>query len=406
MAFEHLPYTNFHNLNMDWIIEKVRDALDRGYSPENPPPYPVSSVNGMTGAVNVPVPEVLTVNGKTGHVKTPFVEPEAPVLEMDNVIDSSRWGIMRKDVFGDSWGLVLENENATEAPVIYARTKEESGEMHEARLLTNADIPESAGVVSVNGMAGVVNVDGNNLRYDSNYTLNQKIASIIPSINDKIPQSDIINDLVTDNPNKVLSAQQGKALNDKLALIGNVKYVTKENITLLDEINSMTGTAPFFIMKAGYGVTTDYPNAGSIEEYTAIVVGYDAGDRKRYTVILCEFGANEHRYIWMRNILDGQWLNLWTQFDQYSAYSKSYTGDLNGITTTGTVTAINCTNVPDTEDDVPYTIGFVRTMISESDNGYGYQVFYPANVSSPYIFARNKIAGAWNMWRSFSGGVG
>ena len=46
------------------------------YSPENPPPYPVTSVNGKTGAVtglysadNVPPYPVTSVNGKTGAVE-------------------------------------------------------------------------------------------------------------------------------------------------------------------------------------------------------------------------------------------------------------------------------------------------------------------------------------------------
>ena len=45
--FEHFPYTNFHDLNLDWIIQKVKEA----YSPDNPPESVVLSVNGETGDV-------------------------------------------------------------------------------------------------------------------------------------------------------------------------------------------------------------------------------------------------------------------------------------------------------------------------------------------------------------------
>lgn len=45
--FENFPYTNFHDLNLDWIIEKVKEA----YGPDNPPPNVVISVNGETGEV-------------------------------------------------------------------------------------------------------------------------------------------------------------------------------------------------------------------------------------------------------------------------------------------------------------------------------------------------------------------
>lgn len=45
--FENFPYVNFHDLNLDWIIQKVKEA----YSPDNPPEAVVLSVNGETGDV-------------------------------------------------------------------------------------------------------------------------------------------------------------------------------------------------------------------------------------------------------------------------------------------------------------------------------------------------------------------
>ena len=47
--FEQFPYTNFHELNLDWIIQKVKEA----YSPDNPPQNVVLSVDGQTGNVRV-----------------------------------------------------------------------------------------------------------------------------------------------------------------------------------------------------------------------------------------------------------------------------------------------------------------------------------------------------------------
>ena len=47
--FEQFPYTNFHELNLDWILQKIKEA----YSPENPPQNVVLSVDGQTGNVRV-----------------------------------------------------------------------------------------------------------------------------------------------------------------------------------------------------------------------------------------------------------------------------------------------------------------------------------------------------------------
>ena len=47
--FENFPYTNLHELNLDWIIE----TLKKCYSPDNPPESMVISVNGASGVVTL-----------------------------------------------------------------------------------------------------------------------------------------------------------------------------------------------------------------------------------------------------------------------------------------------------------------------------------------------------------------
>ena len=44
-----MPYTNFHDLNLDWIIKRIMNV----YNDENPPPYPVRTVNGQVGNVHL-----------------------------------------------------------------------------------------------------------------------------------------------------------------------------------------------------------------------------------------------------------------------------------------------------------------------------------------------------------------
>ena len=67
------PVTSVNGKTGDVTIE---GGTGDAYSPENPPPYPVTSVNGKTGAVtglysadNAPPYPVTSVNGKTGAVE-------------------------------------------------------------------------------------------------------------------------------------------------------------------------------------------------------------------------------------------------------------------------------------------------------------------------------------------------
>ena len=68
------PVTSVNGKTGDVIIEG--GGTGNAYSPDNPPPYPVTSVNGKTGAVtglysadNAPPYPVTSVNGKTGAVQ-------------------------------------------------------------------------------------------------------------------------------------------------------------------------------------------------------------------------------------------------------------------------------------------------------------------------------------------------
>ena len=68
------PVTSVNGKTGDGTIEG--GGAGNAYSPDNPPPYPVTSVNGKTGAVtglysadNAPPYPVTSVNGKTGAVE-------------------------------------------------------------------------------------------------------------------------------------------------------------------------------------------------------------------------------------------------------------------------------------------------------------------------------------------------
>lgn len=282
--FENFPYTNFHNLNLDWIIEKVKEAYgpdnppptfvmsvngqtgdvivypdavvklptveeatwnifrfangtERGvefspgemkridgtgrykvYDEQNPPPYPVISVNGETGNVilyrsayialptvqedtwtfyrisagtttgiqftaekaqrisgqnrydiydaqNPPPYPVTSVNGKTGNVKTPFVDPSESILDLDTDSPGDTWGFARSTLGGKATLYLDTTGNDVKAYIQYVSDDETI--YKEYPLLTDEDIPESAGVISVNGEFGVVTVYGSGISRSS-----------------------------------------------------------------------------------------------------------------------------------------------------------------------------------------------------------------------------------------------
>lgn len=261
MAFENFPYSNFHEINLDWILEKVKAA----YSASNPPDYPVTSVNGQTGDVIIAIPAnmvqsvngetgvvilyrnpltqfpatdeqrwnlfricdgsergiefdedgahriegvrriliydeenqpdypvtsvngqtgdvhitagVNSVNGKTGNVVTPFVNPNADILTLDSNSNTVLWGISRNVAGGN---VALYISSGAGSPQAFIRFTPEDGEPINLPLLSSADIPTEAGVISVNGATGVVSLYGTNINTTdaSQMSINTKLANI------------------------------------------------------------------------------------------------------------------------------------------------------------------------------------------------------------------------------------
>lgn len=213
--FENFPYTNFHDLNIDWIIERIMSA----YGPDNPPPIGlVLSVNGETGAVvtykdhivqlpdapetlwnifrlidnqangiqfnkngaaeriqganrykiydegNPPpgsVPPVSSVDGMTGAVNT-WANTTNPDLMVPDASTGNSWAIFRLLANNDAMGISLKYDAVTQTYKAYLAYLPQGGTLTETELLTTASLPPS-GVVSVNGQSGVVTLDGEDI---------------------------------------------------------------------------------------------------------------------------------------------------------------------------------------------------------------------------------------------------
>lgn len=353
--FENFPWTNLHELNLDWLIQELKmvkesavisvngetgevilyqdpdiefPATDNGgwdmvrkvdgsiaagirftadgiaylitgaqvrqlYDANHQPPYPVTSVNGQTGEVEIEAP-VTSVNGLTGavvlyseqFVQLPDLTGEQIAnwnfyrrinnvlhgIQFDNdgrayimqgmnryqiytehnqqplnFVDDENAGIMKisTDAPAGVWGLLRETDSGTAGivfsydattPTAYLQyLTQEGGQTvtHNIKLLTPDDIPTSSGVVSLNGLTGVVVINGSNLNYKSgsNFTIEQMIDNINQNIGDLADLDTTVNTSAVDAINEV----NGKAEANETA-IENVK----STIAIVENGNTAT----------------------------------------------------------------------------------------------------------------------------------------------------------------------
>lgn len=126
--FEQFPHTNLHELNLDWLINMINQFKEE-----------------------LEDSAVLSVNGETGHVT--LYESENVILPaLPEGVD--QWRLVRL-MDGQYVGILFYNNHA------YFQRGNET-----MRLLTLEDIPSSSGVVSWNGLTGVVNVTGQDIPVD------------------------------------------------------------------------------------------------------------------------------------------------------------------------------------------------------------------------------------------------
>ena len=172
---------------------------DRIYTANNPPPYPVTSVNGQTGDVNlysdnngvIAFPAINDA-GITGWImgrslnNTPCYiqlnddgtlevtagannfrvyttdDTSADVINVPTDASSDAWGLIR-DTSEGSVGILFSNDPLLTTPEAYVRYVDSMDNVHTEKLLTASDIPSASGVVSFNGQTGVVVVKGSDL---------------------------------------------------------------------------------------------------------------------------------------------------------------------------------------------------------------------------------------------------
>lgn len=282
--FQQFPFTNLHEINLDWLIKIVKEieghavisvngetghvilyksenivfpavesdswrmvrvadghtagvmfqngllyvmydnTADRVYTMNHPPAYPVTSVNGQTGAVETyktafnrlpavseqntnfyrqidkdgtPVdvgvqvdknkiermnganrykvydegntPDIVTsINGESGPViiAIPFEDVETENVMFADAANAHHWSLGRETLDGIA---SIQLETSTTGAEVYVRffTEDDPPVSYVRKLLTVDDIPSSSGVVSINGLAGVVTLYGDTMPIES-----------------------------------------------------------------------------------------------------------------------------------------------------------------------------------------------------------------------------------------------
>ena len=349
MSFENFPYSNFHELNLDWIVKKIKEA----YSPENPPEnivlsingqtghvelftdnfirlpdvpdnawnifrvaddeakgiqfdgdgayriyrdqrykiydednepdYPVRSVNGQTGDVQIAIPSALvrSVNGKTGAVITPFTNPNGDILALDTNSPGNRWGMSRQTTAGTASIYVDTSGNTIKAYVSLAPAG--GGSAQTFPLLTSADIPESAGVVSINTKTGVVTIYGSDIltTQNGNTTIAQDIESLQNGLNTEVSdRTNAIQDL-SSRLNAEIADRQTEDAGIENRLGSAITTETSERTTEDNEINSKIndintllydGVSDVNLWERGvFSSTSGNPVAGNEDRYNRML---------------------------------------------------------------------------------------------------------------------------------------
>ena len=161
-------------------MKRVDNGLEYNvYDSQNQPPYPVESVAGLTGAVAILNTQIVTdqgqqkiqivfpvnsVDGQTGSVNT-WAYTNNATTKLPLAAPADLWNLTR-DLNSGTVGLrfTYDSVNGSQA---YLTFNDGVNPETSLRLLTPADIPSSSGVVSINGLAGVVNLYADNIQMSS-----------------------------------------------------------------------------------------------------------------------------------------------------------------------------------------------------------------------------------------------
>ena len=220
--FENFPYTNLHELNLDWLIQEMKELEQKVQD------GPVVSVNGLTGVVTL---------YRESNIQFPDIT-DATV---------TKWEMFRY-LNGSIYGIQFDNNGNVYALRDFARTK----------LLTWDDIPPEAGVITVNGLYGVVHLSGTDIPYMGGET-------------------ETVYDKLSDLDDDITSAQAD--INELSVTLTTVDNAIKRGIAYLESTDTAVNNIPsgkYVFWKNGAYISTSAISVGdtlSSTNLTAVATG-------------------------------------------------------------------------------------------------------------------------------------
>ena len=206
--FENFPYTNLHELNLDWLIQEMKELEQKVQD------GPVVSVNGLTGVVTL---------YRESNIQFPDItDPTVTKWEMFRYLN------------GNIYGIQFDNNGNVYALRDFVRTK----------LLTWDDIPPEAGVISVNGLYGVVHLSGTDIPYMGGET-------------------ETVFDKLSDLDDDITSAQAD--INDISVTMSTVDNAIKRGIAYLESTDTAVNNIPagrYVFWKNGAYISTSAISVG------------------------------------------------------------------------------------------------------------------------------------------------
>lgn len=285
------------------------------YDSQNQPPYPVTSVNGETGAVQLTIPAAFVSN-----------PTQAIMHVLQTVVNATTWGLDREIILGDthtSAKVGIYFETATDGtPSAYIRV-DDGQTQTTIKLLTNDDIPASAGVASINGQTGVVTLTGEDIEMasDDSRTIEEVVSGLEENVTDLYTADGDLADNFSDEYNATanyavgdLVIYQNKLYENLTAIVGGEAWNPAhwQRTTLSNQIgmklyqaNAVKGQ--WYTLPAGYKevyILAEYTNQYATETtllndgsstLLSYMSGFGAGSGLNYTQIDFKASTGEIR---------------------------------------------------------------------------------------------------------------